>query len=74
MSYTYCCACCESATFEHPDVEECESVDGKCEHLVRAGWRPVWLRGYLDGRGDRPDKQVFARGGWICHECVRRLS
>lgn len=73
------CACCESATFEHPDNgEECESVDGMCEHFARAGWRPVWLRGYLDSRAAHrsggAEKLVFSRGAWICPECVRRFT
>ena len=65
---------CESgtceATFEHPgDEDDCESIDGQCALLVRAGWRQVWVRVELE-----PKRVLFARGGWLCPECVRRYT
>ena len=65
---------CESgvcgATFEHPgDEGDCESIDGKCAHLMLAGWRAVWVR--VEAASKRV---LFARGGFLCPACVRRYG
>jgi hypothetical protein len=65
MTTTYHCIHCE-ATFEHPDVEECETVDGHCAHLVRAGWKPVRVRVSLAAPMGEQDRHIFTTGGWIC--------
>ena len=76
--------CCESvvceATFEHPDVHECEHIEGAvavgCALLVRAGWRSVWLRVALEHSSGFMSKNqhIFSRGGWICPACVTRYT
>jgi hypothetical protein len=69
MTYRCESGVCES-TFEHPGPEDdCESIDGKCAHLMRAGWRPCWVRVELE-----PRRVLFARGGFLCPECVRRYG
>ena len=69
MIETFRCEACP-ATFDHPGVEDdCETVGGYCAHLVRAGWRAVWVR-LLASEEGRPDRHVFSRGGWVCPECV----
>ena len=65
---------CESGVcevvFEHPgDEGDCESIDGKCAHLMLAGWRAVWVRVEL-----APKRVLFARGGWLCPACVKRYG
>jgi len=67
------CESCESATFEHPDTTECDSVEGACALLVRAGWKSVWVTLELWQPGSS-GKHILSRGGWICHECVRRFT
>lgn len=46
-----------------------ETIDGHCAHLMRAGWRPVWVRVEA-----APKRVLFARGGWLCPACVRRYG
>lgn len=77
---TYRCEYCR-ATFEHPGSEECETVGTHCEHLMNAGWRPVWLRAMVErspslrrrriGRPRSSDRHIFSRGGWICVQCAK---
>lgn len=60
------CERCE-AVFDHPDVEECEHVEGGCALLMGAGWKPVWVKVYLAV----PSRDhVFSRGGWLCLVCA----
>jgi hypothetical protein len=71
MSETFRCESCQT-TFEHPDTAgECESVGSHCALLVRAGWKPVWVRVITSEEG-QPDRHVFSRGGWFCPECVTK--
>jgi len=64
-----CEGLCETM-FEHPgDESDCESIHGKCALLVRAGWRSVWVRVEA-----APKHVLFARGVWLCPECVRRYT
>ena len=63
MSYPCESAGCD-AVFEHPGSEDhCNSIGGKCEHLIRAGWLAVWVA--IESEGLR----VFSRGGWLCPDC-----
>ena len=74
MSAYRCDGC--PATFEHPDVEECASVEGGCEHLMRAGWRQAYLRIFF-GKSERLKPwgtHILSRGGWICPDCVKRYT
>lgn len=78
MSYplTHCIAGC-GATFEHPNVEDCASVHGKCEHFVKAGWKPIWARLFLDDgdaveKGEPWGKHLLSRGAWMCPACVKK--
>lgn len=62
------CEGCERA-FVHPAGEhECGSIEGKCEHLMRARWVPVWVRVEHDHQA------LFIRGGWLCIECRIRYG
>lgn len=52
-------------TFEHTETEEeCHGVNGMCEHLHAAHWRPV----LVSVRVEDSEQPLFARGGWLCHE------
>lgn len=63
MSFACAITWC-AVTFEHPGSEsDCSSIDGKCEHLIRAGWIPVWVVIEYDGL------RVTASGGWLCPDC-----
>jgi hypothetical protein len=77
MMATYACVAsaspgCEER-FHHPDVQECNSVDGKCAHLMEAGWRPVWARVFLHGE-ESIGKHLLSRGAWICPACFEKLG
>lgn len=81
MSHTYTCEYCQT-TFDHPDAEDCATFDGRCVYLMGAGWRPVWLRAYVEldpsavrrrrvgQRRPRTDRHLFTRGGWVCNTCA----
>jgi hypothetical protein len=76
MTYRCDSGVCE-ATFEHPGPEEdCESIDGKCAHLMRAGWRPCWVRVEFESSrlAGKPFRPLFSRGGWLCPACVKRYG
>jgi hypothetical protein len=67
----WCVGC--DATIEHPDGEDgCETVNGYCAVLIRAGWQSVWARIILIAPDDQPDRHVFSKGCWICPACVER--
>ena len=68
----YRCVYCEAA-FEHPNVKECESIDGRCALLICAGWKPVWVRVALDCNGE-VERHIFSKGGWICSNCVAQFA
>lgn len=72
MKATYRCVNCESE-FEHPNVEECETIGSNCALLVCAGWSPVWVRVLVDVNSDR-ERHIFSKGGWICPQCVARFA
>ena len=66
----YRCESCR-ATFEHPESEgDCDSVDGKCAHLMTAGWRPVWVKVSTEAPAGEQNRHIFSRGGWVCPQCV----
>ena len=76
MTYRCESSVCE-ATFEHPGSEDdCETIDGHCAHLMRAGWRPCWVRVELERTKveGRPFRPLFSRGGWLCPACVERYG
>lgn len=55
------------SVFVHPDNnEDCECVDGVCEHLSRAGWKPITVR--LE---TRTRALLLVRGGWACADCAK---
>ena len=60
--------------FDHPSVEECESVGGKCEHLMRARWRPVWVKVSTQAPEGDQNRHLFSRGDWICPSCVTEYA
>jgi len=71
---TYRCEYCP-ATFEHPDNgEDCETVEGHCEHLMTAGWRPAWVRVSLAAPLGEQDRHIFSLGGWVCPACVEHFT
>lgn len=72
MKSTYRCLKCD-ATFEHPNVEECETVGSNCALLVCAGWKPVWVRVLVDVNTDL-ERHIFSRGGWICSGCALEFT
>jgi hypothetical protein len=71
---TYRCEYPCGSTFEHPESEECSMVDGGCELLMNAGWRPVWVKVSLESASGEQNRHIFSRGGWICPACVQRFA
>jgi hypothetical protein len=65
MAYEFRCDAQCGAKFTHPEGDDCQSVRGHCEHLIGAGWRPVWLKVYHQSS----EFHLFSRGGWLCPEC-----
>lgn len=60
---------CEAAdcrrTFKHAGEEnDCPTVEGRCAHLMNAGWRPVYV-GVTAFAGGK-HRKLFVRGGWLC--------
>jgi hypothetical protein len=69
------CECCESAAFYHPaDDPNCKSVNGQCDLLRRAGWRPAWVRIVLQAPEGCQDQPILSRGAWMCPECIGRFA
>jgi len=51
-------------TFAHPEDEDnCEALRGYCAHLMRAGWRPVWVK-----------TETGKKGGWVCREHAKEVE
>ncbi len=81
MLVQFTCEHC-GAGFKHPEVigedgkleEECQTVEGRCEHLMNAGWRPVWVRVVADTGNVRRDRHLFSKGGWICAACDQQFA
>ena len=69
----YHCENCE-AIFDHPNTEECESVEGHCILLVTAGWKPAWVKVSLEAPVGEQNQHIFSRGGWICPACVKQYA
>jgi hypothetical protein len=71
-----------SAVYDHPrTIDDCPSVEGRCGHLMGAGWRPVWVRIELDNEASRKalasrrkPRSIALRGGWICPQCHGRYT
>lgn len=65
---------------EHGEPEDCKTAEGGwCEQLIQTGAQAVWIHVELDERGTRSRaarryRSIFARGGWICAECVARYT
>jgi hypothetical protein len=80
----YRCSADCSSTFKHTSNEDdCESIQGQCEHLVKAGWRLVWVRIMKETERTprlassfrpRTRRLLLARGGWLCPGCVERYG
>lgn len=66
MSQYRCDSC--RAVFKHPQDEDCGVIEGACELMTLAGWKPVWARLFLE------EKHILTRGGWICGTCVTRYD
>lgn len=69
------CKSCEAA-FDHPITtldDECQTVGGKCAHLMSAGWRSVWVKVYLEAPIGDQDRHLFSQG-WICPACVEKYA
>lgn len=56
-----------------------------CAHLMEAGWRPVYVRVFPEqltsertagAKSPRWTERelLFARGGWICGDCVEKYK
>ena len=63
------------SVFKHPKVDECPTVEGRCGHLMGAGWRPVVVRiepTEIPKRGRPRPLQVY--GAWIRPSCVAVLT
>lgn len=61
------------AEYKHPKVDECSGVNGLCEHLDLAGWRPVMVTlKTFPGRQPTELVTVFSRGGFLCRDCCER--
>ena len=71
----HCDGGCE-AVLDHTNTEECEHVKGGCSLLTGAGWKPVWVRVFmeLDGLRDGDDEHLLSRGGWVCPACIEKFA
>lgn len=76
MSWIIQCECDStddcSRQFKHPDGDDCNTIDGRCELLVKAGWRPVTVKVLTEER--KKDIHILSRGGWICPACAKRYA
>lgn len=60
---------CDAVFFHDGALDDCETTDGVCEHLVKAGWLPVWLRVYSTQRS-----HLMTRGGFLCPSCSKKCG
>ncbi len=65
---------CEAAFDCGGDNDHCSESD--CSLLRDAGWKPVWVRVFmeLDGLRDGEDEHLLGRGGWICPACIEKFA
>lgn len=66
---------CEAMFDCEGDEEHDHTEGGGCSLLVRAGWKPVWVRVLMELHGLRgDDEHLLSRGGWVCPACIKRFA
>lgn len=57
----YRCASCRRAVYTHSETDDCETIQGHCAELMKAGWRPATKT---------TKRSIY--GCWICVRCAKK--
>ena len=61
---------CDAVFFHDGALDDCETVDSVCKHIIQAGWLPVYLRAFVGS--PKNEQHVFSRGGFLCPNCAKK--